>query len=510
MIKRVLPTLAICSIAALLVVGCGGSSGPGIGSIQGYVFGQVVADTGGSAPAIAIGRAATPPAGYEPVQGAVVMVTGSSTIATTDAQGYFRIDDVLSGVQTVSVTKSGYLTGIAQVTVLRGQLVTVGDTLLNPSERKWTILVFLNADNDLDPYGVLDVNEMETVGSSPEVDILVQMDRYSTSPDWTGCRRMRIMRDNNPATITSPVLQDLGEVDMGDWRVLRDFVVWGTTNYPAEHYLVMVWNHGDGWRTTQAAALKQVSPATRSISSDWTSNTQIKITDLPRAFDVHPRVDIVSFDACLMQMAEVAYELRHYGGLVVGSEEIVPDQGYPYQTYLSALVASPTMMPEQLAEEMVTQTLDFYNSQPDSYNYRWLTQSAVALAQMDGVAVALDGFARALSAAMPAYTVEITSARTQAQSYSGNRDHKDLYDFARLVNELVPKDDVRLAAQALMIALDDAVRSEAHGDARPNSHGLAIFVPNRFDYNGIYKTSYQTLELSLNTAWDEWLAVSPP
>jgi len=43
------------------------------------------------------------------------------------------------------------------------------------------------------------------------------------------------------------MIEDLGETNTGDPKVLSDFILWGAKNYPAEHYLVVVWNHGAGW-----------------------------------------------------------------------------------------------------------------------------------------------------------------------------------------------------------------------------------------------------------------------
>jgi hypothetical protein len=502
--------LVLCAFATLVISGCGGgSSSPGVGSIQGYVFGQITA-VAGKAAVMTLGRGPTPPDGYEALVGAVVMVTGSSTIATTDAQGHFQIDNVIAGPQTVTASKSGYLTAVVPVTVVVGQVVTVTDALLTPSVRTWTILVYLNADNNLEEFGIEDVNEMEMVGSSPEVDILVQMDRspyYDTSNgDWIGARRMRIIHDADTAIINSPVLENLGSnVDMGDWHVLHDFIVWGQTNYPAEHYMVVIWNHGAGWRAA-AAGTPEANPATRGVSFDDTSGTHIATTDLPRALDVQPRMDLITFDASLMQMVEVAYQVRHYGRIMVGSEESPPGSGYAYQTFLGPLVATPTMLPEQLASEIVTQTLAYYNSIGFTGA---LTQSAVALDRMDNLALAVDGFARALATAMPAYSAQITSARTQAQRYA-YPDNKDLYDFALLISQLVPQDNVVQAAQAVTAAVDDAVIAEDHNLPARNSHGLAIFVPKSGDYITFYRASYRTLEFSMNTAWDEWLSVSPP
>jgi len=206
-----------------------------------------------------------------------------------------------------------------------------------------------------------------------------------------------------------------------------------------------------------------------------------------------------------MQMTEVAYELRHFGRIMVGSEDNWPNEGYPYQTFLATLVATPTMTPEQFAGEIVTQSVSYYTT--GGYTIG-LTQSAVSLAKMDSLASALDGFARALATAMPTFSSQIASARSQAQRY-WYPDNKDLYDFARLVSAAVPRDNVTTAAQAVTQAVDDTVFAEAHNAARANSHGLAIYVPSSTTYAS-NRSSYQQLELSANTFWDNWLAISPP
>ena len=412
-------------------------------------------------------------------------VSSDTSVATVDATG--KVTGVVAGSADITVTENE-----------SGKSVTVAVSVGSPPSRKWTFLVFLNADNDLNQFGYEDVNEMEMVGSSAEVDIIVQMDTLDGP-----CRRIHVVRDSEPTTITSPVLQEMGEVDMGNWRVLRDFVQWGVTNYPAEHYAIVLWDHGAGWRS---ATTETRNPLTRGVSFDDTSGNHISITDLPQALDVQPRLDIVCFDASLMQMVEVAYELRHFGRIMVGSEESPPGPGYPYQTFLASLVAAPTMLPEQFAERIVTQTLQFYASIGFPGG---LTQSAVSLAEMDSLASALDGFARALATAMPTFSTQIASARDQAQRYA-YPDNKDLYDFALLIHAAVPRDNVTAATQAVMQSVEDAVLAEAHNAARANSHGLGVFVPTRTNYSSLYAPTYQQLELSANTFWDDWLSISPP
>ncbi|MFA6319145.1 MAG: hypothetical protein WC943_17165, partial [Elusimicrobiota bacterium] len=88
--------------------------------------------------------------------------------------------------------------------------------------REWNVMVFINGKNNLEGYGLKDVNEMELIGSDDKVAVTVELGRikgYSSEDgDWVGSRRYLIKKDSDGNKIASPVLQDLGKVDMGDWK----------------------------------------------------------------------------------------------------------------------------------------------------------------------------------------------------------------------------------------------------------------------------------------------------
>ena len=109
------------------------------------------------------------------------------------------------------------------------------------STRNWTIMVYLAGDNNLDSAGVVDLNEMKTIGTSDRVAVLAQFDRAGNK----GVTTRYCLRKGT--TLARDAVLTLGETNMGDPRVLEDFVTWGVTNYPADHYLLVLWNHGAGW-----------------------------------------------------------------------------------------------------------------------------------------------------------------------------------------------------------------------------------------------------------------------
>mgnify|MGYP001572267149 CR=1 FL=1 len=120
-----------------------------------------------------------------------------------------------------------------------------------PSKADWTVMVYINAKNNLESYGLFNVNQMEMVGSTSKVKVAVELGRLGTysSADggWRGQRRYIIEKDNDTDHISSPALQDIAQADMGDWRHLVDFVAWAKKAAPAKRYMLIVWNHGSGW-----------------------------------------------------------------------------------------------------------------------------------------------------------------------------------------------------------------------------------------------------------------------
>jgi len=156
--------------------------------------------------------------------GDAVMLSGDQSFHPQDekiAQYEWSCDNETEGegVSFSFVPESeGEIQCILEVTSSRGE---VGQTAIDilvekPENPQWTFMVFINGDSDLEYAGIDDINEMEFVGSSEDVNIVVQYDRsreFATEDgDWHGARRYRIEADDSE-NIGSPVLEDLGEVD---------------------------------------------------------------------------------------------------------------------------------------------------------------------------------------------------------------------------------------------------------------------------------------------------------
>ncbi len=330
---------------------------------------------------------------------------------------------------------------------------------------KWTFMVYMAADNNLEAAGIKDFLEMAAVGSSDDINILVQMDRipgYSDAyGDWTDCKRFRVAQGMTP--IPDAAEEHLGEVNTGDPAVLIDFINWGTAKYPADRYALILWDHGSGWQKRTFSR----DLAFKAICSDDSDGHAIlynrEVRQALQTADVP--VNLIGFDACLMAMVEVAYEIRDAGpSVMVASEELEPGDGWPYDAILGQLAANPGWSAAQLGYAIVEL---YYASYSESTPMR--TQSVIDLTKIQSLADAISGFADTLRSS---WETDPTAVRTSARS--------------------------------VMDRIDLAVIHEKHGDNHRGANGLAIYFPlDDYDYSAGYNGN--TIRFPADNQWDEFL-----
>jgi len=365
-----------------------------------------------------------------------------------------------------------------------------------PNISEWTVMVYLDADNDLESAGIDDINEMEMVGSTSDVNIVVQIDRipgYDTSnSNWTNTRRYYITPDLDPYIINSQLINDLSEQNMGSTETLINFADWTVNNYPAKKYLLVIWNHGGGFRSSGLA---------KDIAWDDTNGgDKITMPELEYAFSVistkmGKNIDIVGMDACYMAMIEVAYQIKDYADILVTSEESEPNDGWPYDTILGQLVSYPTVTSNQLAANIVDSYIFSYTVSDE------VTQSAIDLSYTDTLADQLSNMALAIMNDTLTPANNYINAANSSQYY-GDWDFIDLYDFCN--NILIYSNSVFVKNIALSIqqTLSSAVlHSGYYGYGVDKSRGLSIYFP----YTE-YDSYYNNTNFAQDTFWDEMLS----
>lgn len=403
-------------------------------------------------------------------------------------------------------------------------------------EAKWTFMVYLAGDNNLETYGTRDLNEMKAVGSTAEVAVVAQFDCMS---DRT-TRRYHLTTDQ---TLDADCVAQLPEVNTGDPGALIDFITWTCQTYPAERYGLVLWNHGSGWkdediyhvarqhgvadkvtrgqvrglasgkprralfRTTLEQLVVEAVEAERAIlfddsSADFLDNQEMRSVLQEAVHRIKHPFDLLGFDACLMNMLEVHYQIRDMCHLAVGSQEIEPGDGWPYDAVLAPLVEDPDMTSETLGRVIVDAYVDSYRTNHPGMP---VTQSAVNLAGVEAVAKAVDSLAQVLEGSLETRKTLglLFVALRSAQTFT-DRDYIDLAHFCHLLAEGDPHGGVGLAAQRvvdlLMGETSPLVAERHHGSAVANAHGLSIYLPTR-----VLSPLYSQLQFAEKYRWGDFL-----
>lgn len=346
----------------------------------------------------------------------------------------------------------------------------------SPAEtRSWTFMVYLGADNNLSSAGISDLNEMAKVGSDENVNIVVQAEFSTEYTDFAevgqGSYNGDTIRylvgkadDGNGFDLESGT--SIGNVDMASPATLTAFIKWAAAQYPANHYALIIWDHGAGWKRRIRGAVE-----------DETSGSFMTLPQLAKGVrDSGVFVDVIDFDACLMAMYEVAYEFLSLADYMVFSEETEPGSGNPYDTILAALAADPGMTSREFAVRIVECYDAYYASSERSED---VTKSAVDMSKVAALHEAMVGAAEAVVADFATVGALIAAAQQNTQKYYYQTNH-DLYDFFDYVDTNLVQGSVKEAAQAVKSAvLQTVIANRFRGDSVADSHGIAVYAPNR-------------------------------
>ncbi len=403
----------------------------------------------------------------------------------------------------------------------------VGDPKI---EREWTFMVYMAGDNNLEDFGRADLSEMKEAGSTSQVAIVAQLDRMQQG----ATRRYYLRKGTN---IENDLAEELSETNTGDPRELVYFLAWAMEKYPAKRYALVLWNHGMGWkeddvyrlaeRTRSHGATPQRSLASlvrslvsrirrpplfastintvlaRGIAYDDTAKDFLDNAEMKRALSCSllvsgvERLTLLGFDACLMNMIEVAYQVKDMAEYVVGSQETEPGGGWPYGAVLTALTAKPEMTGQELASMIVDKYMASYGAEDQ------ITQSAFDLSHIGDVVAPLNALCEYALAHQEECELTLGRASRKAQRYT-DADYKDLYDFCRLIYENSTALEFKQKAQAVMdaiapVGVNRFVCAEAHRSLRlDRSRGVSIYFPEH-----AISPFYQKLDFASDTLWDE-------
>ena len=401
-------------------------------------------------------------------------------------------------------------------------------------DRCWTFMVYLAGDNNLENFGVKDLLEMKQIGSNSALAIVAQFDRMSDQ----ATRRYYL---NQSSCLENDCVDQLPETNSGDPQTLLDFICWATQTYPSQHYALVLWNHGSGWkdediyqaaqrqgldgsiprgnfrslvsgRTSRALfrpTIEQITieSGTRAIlfddtSADFLDNYEMSTLLQQAVSQLGQKIDLLGFDACLMSMLEVVYQVRQSCHIVVGSQEVEPGNGWPYDDILKGLAASPDMSAPDLGKKIVQSYIDYYQM---NYPSLAVTQSAVNAGNLSELYQAVNYLASSLLQTI--HEKETQMLVSWAQKFTQTFRDPDYYDLMNLCSLLAEEDqegEIGSAAKEVVRILTGAdtplLAIGKAGSSVSEAQGLSIYLPGR-----LVSPLYSRLDFAQQNDWDDFL-----
>ncbi|MCX6623953.1 MAG: clostripain-related cysteine peptidase, partial [Acidobacteria bacterium] len=349
------------------------------------------------------------------------------------------------------------------------------------AKRKWTVMIYAAADNNLETAIFHNIRQIADAGGSDDkINFVILFDGKNIVPATI---RGRVM---TPSGATSFSLQNpagspmqLAEQNTGDPATLKSFIEWSKANYPASRYALVISSHGNGW--------KGVAPDDSSVLRGF--KDRLYMGELKSALS-GSFLDLLVFDACLMQAVEVAYTLRSAAPYIVASEEVVPGPGFPYQPIAQALKDNADMTPVELGTKFVTEYQALYTNPIKPF-----TMALVDTSKASDVALLADSWGRSLQTGVtifqgrdnPADNVQSLLRLDRAAATIFEDDSfVDLSELATLVeNDGGIPACAKAGAAEIVAAIPKAVLAEAHSAQYGPVKGIHIYFPRLRTAEGI-------------------------
>jgi len=396
-----------------------------------------------------------------------------------------------------------------------------------PTE-SWTFMIYMDADNNLEQYAIDDFTEivrgLNGLGK-PNIKVVVLIDRISgyndtnflgESSNWDGARIYQMNQNNTFTKKTNGWFTDGAEINMGDPNTLKNFINYCKTNYPSQHYALILWNHGGGARSRSYGSSSERSSVKAVCWDDTNGRDCLYLDEVQQAvsqyFNSSNKLDFIGFDACLMATVEVAYEFRDLAKVMAGSMALEWGYGWDYKKLFQGMKDGSSNDAIELGKLVVKQYKESTISQQTDQ-----TQSAIDLSKIGALKTALDNLAVAIYNENKKSSIE--SLRDLA--YHFYRDDEESIDYpyydiyslcAKLYNNLIDiSDNLKLKIKNVIDNLKSAVIAAYAGSKYGNYYGVGsdvkrglsiFFSRGNLTYNNLSHYAYQWWYTSEDTnAW---------
>lgn len=408
-------------------------------------------------------------------------------------------------------------------------------------KKSWTLLIYIAADNDLRNFALRNLKQMAAIGSTEHINIVVHLD-IKLSGDNKVTKRYLIQKDKIiHLNADDPKTQ---RMDSGNPETLISFLTYGVTQFPADNFAFIAWNHGLGELDPRKGKVFKLSELfvynkdinkveinrniglldlimqaendDKGICWDGTTGNYLSTQDLDYALNKiyttvmkNKKFAIIGFDACLMQMIGVAHVIKKYADIMIGSEEAILGTGWNYFEILKPFTKK-TLSTEEFARHIVSVYRETYEPITNDF-----TLSAIKLKDLHLLENSLNYISSILVECLKKQkNKSVKNAITKSLSkplctHFDEPSFIDLHHFLKNLsnttknfilinkgdeNRLIP--EITRAINKCCQIIEEITLANTVGKNLEKAKGIAIYFPT----NKIYP-SYRNLEFCKNNDW---------
>lgn len=408
-----------------------------------------------------------------------------------------------------------------------------------------TFMTYMAADNNLAFFARKNLDQQAQIGSNNLINIVTELDtRLSGNQKVT---KLYYVQKNQLVILNNddPSYQ---KMDSGDPETLIKFCRFAIKNFPADHYVLVLWNHGTGcidigqYSAFNSSKLfryntdlnmleldrsmpflefiTQSLPDPRGLCFDDTTGHYITNQGLEYALNTicneclnGKKLDIIGFDACLMSMLEIGNIIKDYAHYMVGSQEVELALGWRYDLVLEPATQHRMNM-HTFAQHIVEAYREMYQKITKDY-----TQSAVALEKLqqleDNVSHVASLFLDALQNeksntiqdALKASRHKLFCTHFVEQSfidlwhfYSNILNNTHKFQFKNSAIGATIKSEINKTLQQGISIMQQLIIANVVGIGLPKAKGISIYFPEHRIHN-----SYPHTKFAQTNTWSTFI-----
>ena len=391
-----------------------------------------------------------------PTQPPVQQTTTNNNTSSTNSNGYH-----FGTATTNNVTYTNATTPEVNTTVSSGARDKY-TKLLGDGKDQVTVMVYMCGTDLESNYGMgtADLNEMAYAAHSDNVNIIVETGgtkRWKNSVISPNSNQIWRVSDRSIQKLEG----NFGRKAMTDANTLAEFIQYSAKNFPANRYILIMWDHGGG--SYAGYGYDELYPNG--------SMTVDKIAAGLKAGGV--KFDIIGFDACLMANMETAIAVEPYADYLLASEETEPGTGWYHVDWLTQLAKNSSTPSLDLGKTIIdgfcTTRQSNYVSASDKY-----TLSIIDLAEFKSVVPEkLTNFSKMLTSQVQGNNYQtVADSRSATREFASSQkiDQIDLVHFCNTLNTAESKE--------LAQAIQSCVKYNRTRNIN-NAFGISIYFPYR-------------------------------